>query len=547
MKSLPLGVKQKSILATCNYVARGRGVQKLMLISEAQKICPDLVLRNGEDLTRFRDVSKKLWTFLRSHSWNRKVERLGLDEVFLDVSDIISYNQQFLNRHALAGSFFHLSRDDPERGFSFDATSFFGCTYPEDHQSRADLEDPLCIRLMLASHLAGYLRLKIEEDFGYTSTCGVSVNKVLAKLAGTRNKPKNQTTLVSLNAEDVQRFLYPYPVRKIPGLGFKASHQIQNYVREETAEATSHDEEQSPKVTVSEVLARPDMSAELLERILSGRGMERGIGLKIWGLLHGIDHTEVKVASDVPTQISIEDTYMTKPLNTPAELMRELRALSTSLVRRMRVDLLDEEPVADASTGVSASRKWVAHPKTLRLSTRPRQRPGAGNQIRESFNRNSRSQPLPNFVFSLTDGTEIIVERLVNEAVLPLFRRLHHEQQGWNLALINICVTNMVIAGNEDGAGGGRDISVMFKTQDAKLKEFTVYDSSPLVALAQDVMPRTYDEPSGLTEPQDALEFSTTWEEEDDDEDGLHKCTTCGHPIPVFALQAHERFHQLGG
>lgn len=80
---MPLGVKQKNILATCNYPARARGVKKLMLISEAKKICADLVIIEGEDLTPFRDASKILWRFLRSYSWNNKVERLGLDEVFM--------------------------------------------------------------------------------------------------------------------------------------------------------------------------------------------------------------------------------------------------------------------------------------------------------------------------------------------------------------------------------------------------------------------------------------------------------------------------------
>lgn len=83
LKNQPLGVRQKNILATCNYNARRLGVRKLMLASEAKRLCPDLVLVNGEDLTPFRDVSKILFNFLRSHSWNNKVERLGFDEVFM--------------------------------------------------------------------------------------------------------------------------------------------------------------------------------------------------------------------------------------------------------------------------------------------------------------------------------------------------------------------------------------------------------------------------------------------------------------------------------
>lgn len=89
LKSQPVGVKQKSILATCNYIARGQGVKKLMLISEAKRLCPDLVVIDGEDLTPFRDMSKTLFSFLRSYSWNKRVERLGLDEVFMGMDDTV--------------------------------------------------------------------------------------------------------------------------------------------------------------------------------------------------------------------------------------------------------------------------------------------------------------------------------------------------------------------------------------------------------------------------------------------------------------------------
>ncbi|KAF7531186.1 hypothetical protein G7054_g9103 [Neopestalotiopsis clavispora] len=538
LRSLPLGIKQKSILATCNYVARARGVKKLMLISEAQKLCPDLVLMNGEDLTRFRAASKKLWSFLRSHSWNKRVERLGLDEVFLDVSDIISYNQQLLNFNALPQSFFQLSREDPEKGFPFDATSFFGCTYPKEYKCHEGFQrDPLLLRLILASHLAGYLRHKLEEDFGYTSTCGVSINKVLAKLAGTRNKPKNQTSLISLEDQDVQDFMNAHQMRKVPGLGHKTSHLVQNHVLARDAADIPHSEEHSAKITVQEVLSSPDMSPELLEKIISRSGAEKGIGLKVWRLLHGVDESPVKEASDVPTQISIEDTYMSKPLNAPSELMRELRALTTSLVRRMHVDLLDE----DFHTEETSGRKWLACPKTLRLSTRTKNRPTTDNQ--NPFSRNSRSLPLPNFVFSLKDSQEVIVERLVNEVVLPLFRRLHTERQGWNLSLINICVTNMVLTGNEEGTGSGRDISFMFKTQDTRFKEFTVYDQSTSITspeveddtsvIPKQLVPDTSDDQEGMDE----------WIE-DEPEDVL-RCPECGCSIPSFALSAHERFHMM--
>jgi len=58
-----------------------QGLRKLQLIKEAKKVCPDVVIVLGEDLTRFRNASKELYNFLRAYSWNGRVERLGFDEV----------------------------------------------------------------------------------------------------------------------------------------------------------------------------------------------------------------------------------------------------------------------------------------------------------------------------------------------------------------------------------------------------------------------------------------------------------------------------------
>jgi DNA polymerase iota len=53
----------------------------LQLIKDAKKICPEVVIVLGEDLTKFRDASKELYQLLQSYAWSRKAERLGFDEV----------------------------------------------------------------------------------------------------------------------------------------------------------------------------------------------------------------------------------------------------------------------------------------------------------------------------------------------------------------------------------------------------------------------------------------------------------------------------------
>ncbi|KAI0376161.1 DNA/RNA polymerase [Hypomontagnella monticulosa] len=576
LKGRPLGVKQKSILATCNYAARARGVRKLMLISEAQKICPDIVVVNGEDLTPFRDVSKKLWAFLRPHSWNGRVERLGLDEVFLDVTDVVAYNAELLNRNALQDSFFQLERQDPEKGFNFDATGFFGCVQPpiDAKDVASAMDSPLCVRLLLASHLAGYLRLKLESDFGYTSSGGVSTNKILAKLAGSVNKPRNQTTLLSLHDAAVQDFMDGHKLRQIPGIGSRTAQLIQDHVLStNTSDANMHDLEIGGKVSVRAVRTHPGMSADTLERILDRPGAERGGGHTVWNLLHGVDASEVKEASDVPVQISIEDTYLARPLNTSAEIVRELGALATSLVRRMRVDLAVDDP-----DPTDPGLRWIAYPKTLRLSTHPKPKQTA-NGMTEGFRRSSRSQGLPSFALALRgESVEAVGERLATETLLPLFRRLHPERSGWNLAMLNVCVTNMVMVAGSDAAGAGaggtaRNIARMFRTQEDKLREWTVYDTTPVEdtttgshtnvvnfnnddvkteAVKEEVEREEEEggtwemeipadeavEPAGMSLDSDA----DAW----DDGDESWRCHICGHAIPDFAISAHERFHSIG-
>ena len=54
LRDQPLGVQQKNIVVTCNYVARERGVGKCQYVSDALKVCPELRLVNGEDLAQYR-------------------------------------------------------------------------------------------------------------------------------------------------------------------------------------------------------------------------------------------------------------------------------------------------------------------------------------------------------------------------------------------------------------------------------------------------------------------------------------------------------------
>lgn len=527
----------------------------------------------GEELGRFRDASKTLYKFLEAFSWSGKVERLGFDEVFLDVTDLVDFNQSLLNPNDLRNSFFQLRRNDPTSGFAFDATRIAGHGYPDSSAPPSDTpvqgtEDDLMMRLILGSHMAQHLRWSLDEQKGYTSTVGISTNKLCAKLVGNLNKPKGQTTLLPpYTTEDgiesnPTKFVDSHDIGKIPGIGFKISQKIRNHVlaRDADFEMGLIYGGTKESVTVHDVRTFEAMGPDVLESILGGPGAERGLGGKVWSLINAVDDTEVKQARSVPSQISIEDSYIR--LDTMPQVVKELRILGTSLLRRMHTDLLENDDDPDSSS----TKRWIAHPKTIRVSTRPRPVALPDGTIQRNFSRISRSGPLPSFVFNLKEGFDATIEKLVHETLIPMFRKLHPYPSGWNLSLVNIGVTNMVETASEDGKGGGRDIGRMFKRQEQILKEWRVEDKD----VPPDLVPKmsteskqsdpvptdpsagnevagdfVNDSEDAIFDTQTTMDGDEVWEEDEEDDDDREKCMSCGATMPTFAMAAHARFHSL--
>ncbi|ODH49354.1 hypothetical protein GX48_04565 [Paracoccidioides brasiliensis] len=677
LKSLPLAVQQKQIVVTCNYEARRRGLRKLQLIKEAKRVCPDVVIVPGEDLTKFRDASKEIYLFLKGfvgveRGWGGRVERLGFDEVFLDVTSLVDYNVELLNYNDLGSSFFHLDKTDPTLGFAYDARTVSGPTYPRSqtldrtsgswaasHRQDTDGSAPcatsysttagafpsktnnthisnnnaqnkiLYQRLILGSHLASYIRHKLEQHKSYTATVGISTSKLLAKLAGNFHKPQNQTTLLppysvanndsnnskpntaatddasepgqEAQGSNITRFLDDHDISAVPGIGFKIAEKLRAHVlgRKPLGSGIYDQLPSEDRVTVRDVRLYPNMGPPLLDEILlssnssssgggggGGSSLPRDIGPKIWGLINGVDPSPVAEARDVPTQISIEDSYGHGQLAGLDVVRKELLALARSLVRRMLVDLTEEyeEEEGDVHLDIQSTdlhrkgkrkikKRWLAHPRTLRLSTQTRSPPLPDGRVDFSAGRVSKSCPMPSFIFSLLklndhkqdagNGTadnvtlDTVTERLVNETLFTLFRRLHPEKdvRGLNIHVVNIAVTNMAMVGGVGAERGsvGRDIGKMFRSQERVLKEWRVEGQ------AEDdggkggwVADAGVDVGVGASAIDDGGGGSgDEWDSDEDEEDMLDgggdvlvdECAICGALIPHFAIKAHEVYH----
>ena len=585
LKTLPLAIQQKQIIVTCNYEARRRGLRKLQLITEAKTVCPDVVIVLGEDLTRFRNASKDLYHFLRKYSWNDRVERLGFDEIWMDVTDIIDYNLGSINHNDLVNSFFQTLKDDPTQGFSFNATCFAGYAYPQNASTDATAYvESLALRLALGSHLAVHLRHLLEEQKGYTCTVGISTSRLLSKLVGNVNKPRGQTTLVPPYEADptshlqdhVQMFVDGHDIGNVPWIGFKSAQKLRYLVLQRPADFDTGLVYGGSKesVTVEMVRKVPELSPERLEKLLGGPGQPRGIGKRVWGLIHGVDDTEVGQARNVPRQISIEDSYVR--LDTVKQLTEELISLSTRLIERMRIDLLDDgdvEPDKGNDLVSSNTANWLGRPQILRLTIRPRLPIGADGTRPRTFKRISRSGIMPSFIFNCNDNIDALAQRLVSDNLIPLFKKLHPEKSGWNLSLVNVAATDMIGTDARSKAAIGRNIQAMFNNQSIILRNFQTADyamgpegidnEEPISEDVESANGENEDLPQAAKESDQAdsagFEENITLFNDDEDDESMgndsegegsnvpgsqgFECLECGELVPEFARTAHIRFH----
>nr|XP_022920527.1 DNA polymerase iota [Onthophagus taurus]XP_022920537.1 DNA polymerase iota [Onthophagus taurus] len=283
----PLGIQQKNIVVTCNYIAREYGVKKCMLITDAQKTCPNLVLVNGEDLHDYRQISYKVTTFLQQ--FTPLVERLGMDENYLDVTNLVKTR---------------LGSDCVNKVCSFNALKPVGHIFGDLKFDEDDDCDCGCFeRLTMGTIIAKEIRDALKANFQLTSCAGIAHNKLLAKIVGGIHKPNQQTVLYPNNALELMNSLASFAM--IPGIG---------KVMEE--------------ILTKECLKLDDLQCiENLGRLKTLFGAEKG--RLIHNLSLGIDNSLVK-PSGKPQSIGLEDSF--KKITAVGEVKEKFLYLLTRLM-----------------------------------------------------------------------------------------------------------------------------------------------------------------------------------------------------------------------
>ena len=134
--------------------------------------------------------------------------------------------------------------------------------------------------LPTATRVAAIIRQQIREELQLTASAGVAPNKFLAKIASDWRKPDG---LFVIQPKDVESFLMPLPVGRIPGVGKVTESRLQQM----------------------RVSTMGDLAAHTVEELEAQFGR---YGLRLYELARGVDHSPV--VSDRPVKsISAEDTF----------------------------------------------------------------------------------------------------------------------------------------------------------------------------------------------------------------------------------------------
>jgi DNA polymerase-4 len=213
---------KRSVVCAASYEARRFGVRSAMPAVTAERLCPEAIFI-PPDFVRYKAVSQAVREIFQRHT--DVIEPLSLDEAYLDVT---------ANKTMLP----------------------------------------------TATKVASTIRQQIREELNLLASAGVAPNKFLAKIASDWRKPNG---LFVIQPHEVQPFLLPLPVGRIPGVGKVMEARMSNI---------------GIKV-VGDIHA---MEIAVLEQHFGSYAQ------RLHELSRGIDHSPV-VSNRERKQISAEDTF----------------------------------------------------------------------------------------------------------------------------------------------------------------------------------------------------------------------------------------------
>jgi len=160
----PRGGHGRGVVSTASYEARKFGIHSAMPISQAYRLCPDAIFI-APHFDLYEHTSSRIMEILALYS--ERVEQVSIDEAYLDITQLGSFEK--------------------------------------------------------AEKTAIRIKGEIMEKEQLTCSVGIGPSKVVAKIASDYKKPDGLTVV---RPQEVETFLFPLPVGRIPGIGKKTAGEL---------------------------------------------------------------------------------------------------------------------------------------------------------------------------------------------------------------------------------------------------------------------------------------------------------------------------------
>ncbi|HEX8549323.1 MAG TPA: DNA polymerase IV [Cytophagaceae bacterium] len=251
------GTGDRGVIASCSYEARKFGVRSAMPVKLAKQLCPQLMVISG-DMEQYSKYSQLVTEVIKDSS--PLFEKSSIDEFYIDASGMDKY---------------------------------FGCF-----------------------KWGSELRQRIITETGLPISFGLSVNKMVSKVATGIAKPNNSRH-VERGTE--KAFLAPLPITKIPMIGSKTASLLTS-------------------MGIDRVGTLREMPIDLLQNLLGKNGIE------LWRRANAIDDTPVVPFSERKS-ISTENTFSQDTID-----IKMLKSLMCYMVEEIAFKLRSEQKMASSIT-----------------------------------------------------------------------------------------------------------------------------------------------------------------------------------------------------
>lgn len=224
LKGRPLlvgGHSDRAVVAACSYEARKFGIRSAMPMKLARRLCPQAIVMSG-DMESYSKYSRMVTDIIKESV--PTFEKASIDEFYVDLSGM---------------------------------DKFFGSLkYSQE------------------------LRRKVTRETGLPISNGLSINKLVSKVATDEAKPNGQ---LQIPFGEEKAFLAPLPIEKMPMVGPKTTELLR-------------------QMGVRTIQTLSEIPVELMENLLGKSGTE------LWRRANGIDDTPV-IPYHEQKSISTETTF----------------------------------------------------------------------------------------------------------------------------------------------------------------------------------------------------------------------------------------------